>query len=102
MEVEVACRHNLPITFIVFNNNGIGGGPDDIERARMSPGAYIPDARYDRVIEAFGGLGIHVEDPKDLQPAIQKSFERGGPSVINVKISNQSRRRPQQFAWLTR
>jgi 2-hydroxyacyl-CoA lyase 1 len=102
MEVEVACRHNLPITFIVFNNNGIGGGPDDPERARMMPGAYIPDARYERVIEAFGGLGIYVEDPKDLAPAIKKSFDHGGPALINVKISNQSRRRPQQFAWLTR
>jgi 2-hydroxyacyl-CoA lyase 1 len=102
MEVEVACRHNLPITFIVFNNNGIGGGPDDIERARMMPGAYIPDAHYERVIEAFGGLGIYVEDPRDLQPALKKAFDHGGPSVINVKISNQSRRRPQQFAWLTR
>ncbi|HEY7268254.1 MAG TPA: thiamine pyrophosphate-binding protein [Dehalococcoidia bacterium] len=102
MEVEVACRHNLPITFIVFNNNGIGGGPDDIERARVSPGAYVPDARYERVIEAFGGLGIYVEDPRDLQPALKKAFDHGGPSVINVKISNQSRRRPQQFAWLTR
>jgi 2-hydroxyacyl-CoA lyase 1 len=102
MEVEVACRHNLPITFIIFNNNGIGGGPDDIERARVSPGAYIPDARYEKVIEAFGGLGIYVEDPRDLQPALKKAFDRGGPSLINVKISNQSRRRPQQFAWLTR
>ena len=102
MEVEVAVRHNLPITFIVFNNNGIGGGPDDIERARMSPGAYVPDARYERVIEAFGGLGIYVEDPRDLQPALQKAFDHKGPSVINVKISNQSRRRPQQFNWLTR
>jgi 2-hydroxyacyl-CoA lyase 1 len=102
MEVEVACRHNLPITFIVFNNNGIGGGPDDPERARLMPGAYIPDARYERVIEAFGGLGIYVEDPKDLAPAIKRSFDHGGPALINVKISNQSRRRPQQFAWLTR
>ncbi|HXH22575.1 MAG TPA: thiamine pyrophosphate-binding protein [Dehalococcoidia bacterium] len=102
MEVEVACRHNLPITFIVFNNNGIGGGPDDPERARMVPGAYIPDARYERVIEAFGGLGIYVEQPRDLQPAIKRAFEHGGPSLINVKISNQARRRPQQFAWLTR
>ena len=54
------------------------------------------------MIEAFGGLGIYVEDPKDLQPALEKSFAHQGPSVINVKISNQSRRRPQQFNWLTR
>ena len=103
MEVEVACRLKLPITFVVFNNNGIGGGPTELRDIdHIPPGAYYPDAHYERVIEAFGGLGIYVEDPRDLEPALRKSFDHSGPSVINVKISNQSRRRPQQFAWLTR
>ena len=38
MEVEVACRYSLPITFIVINNNGIGGGPTELD----------PDARHCR------------------------------------------------------
>ena len=38
MEVEVAVRHKLPITWIVFNNNGIGGGPATLPRTRRRPG----------------------------------------------------------------
>ncbi len=103
MEVEVACRHNLPITFIILNNNGIGGGPTELPADRPPPpGAYVPQAHYERVIEAFGGLGFYVEDPADLRPALDKALASGKPSVVNVIISNQARRRPQQFAWLTR
>jgi 2-hydroxyacyl-CoA lyase len=102
MEVEVACRLKLPITFIVFNNNGIGGGPAELlDIDRIPPGAYFPDAHYEKVIEAFGGLGLYVDDPNDLAPAIKRAFDSGKPSVINVTISNQSRRRAQEFAWHT-
>jgi len=33
----------------------------------MKPNALIYGARYDRVMEAFGGKGFFVEDPKDLR-----------------------------------
>ncbi len=102
MEVEVACRLNLPITFIVLNNNGIGGGPTEhLDIDHVPPGAYYPDAHYEKVIEAFGGLGIYVDDPDDLGPAVKRAFHSGGPAVINVVLNNQSRRRAQEFAWHT-
>ena len=103
MEVEVAVRHKLPITWIVFNNNGIGGGPATLpEDAPLPPGAFVPNARYDKVIEAFGGKGYHVETPEQFRAALQESFASGATTLINVAINPQSRRRPQQFAWLTR
>jgi 2-hydroxyacyl-CoA lyase 1 len=102
MEVEVACRLNLPITFVVINNNGIGGGPTELlDIDHIPPGAYYPDARYEKVIEAFGGQGYYVDDPDALGPTIRKAMQSGRPSVINVPISNQSRRRAQEFAWHT-
>src|SRR6185437_10390651 len=40
MEVETAIRHNLPITFIIINNNGIGGGPTEFAKdTPLPPGA---------------------------------------------------------------
>jgi 2-hydroxyacyl-CoA lyase 1 len=102
MEVEVACRLNLPITFIVLNNNGIGGGPTEhLDIDEVPPGAYYPDAHYEKVIEAFGGLGIYVDDPGELGPAVRQAFDSGRPAVINAVLNNQSRRRAQQFAWHT-
>ena len=103
LEVEVAVRHRLPITWIVFNNNGIGGGPSSLpEGAAYPPNAFVPNARYDKVMEAFGGKGYHAETPQELRAALQESFDSGETTLINVTINPDAKRRPQQFAWLTR
>ena len=103
LEVEVAVRHKLPITWIVFNNNGIGGGPSQVpDAASYPPNAFVPNARYDKVMEAFGGKGYHAETPQELRAALQESFDSGETTLINVTINPEAKRRPQQFAWLTR
>ncbi len=103
MEVEVACRYNMPITFIILNNNGIGGGPSTLDPSRaVLPTSYVPNARYEKVIEAFGGDGYYVETPEQLKPALEAAFASNKPNVVNIMISAQSRRKPQQFEWLTR
>ena len=103
LEVEVAVRHKLPITWIVFNNNGIGGGPSNLpDGASYPPNAFVPNARYDKVMEAFGGKGYHAETPQELRTALQESFDSGETTLINVTIDPDAKRRPQQFAWLTR
>jgi 2-hydroxyacyl-CoA lyase 1 len=103
MEVEVACRYNMPITFIILNNNGISGGPAVMDPSRPPmPTSYVPQARYERVIEAFGGDGYFVETPDQLRPALDKAFAAGKPSVVNIMINPSAQRKPQQFGWLTR
>ena len=103
LEVEVAVRHKLPITWIVFNNNGIGGGPSNLpEGESYPPNAFVPDARYDKVMEAFGGKGYHAETPDELRKALEESFASGETTLINVTINPDAKRRPQQFAWLSR
>lgn len=102
MEVEVACRYNLPITFIILNNNGISGGPDTLDPEHVMPTAYVPKARYERMIEAFGGDGYFVETPDQLRPALEQALASGKPSIVNIMISAQAQRKPQQFGWLTR
>ena len=103
LEVEVAVRHKLPITWIVFNNNGIGGGPANLpEGDSYPPNAFVPNARYDKVMEAFGGKGYHAETPQELRAALEESFHSGETTLINVSINPDAKRRPQQFAWLSR
>ena len=58
MEVEVACRYRLPITFIVINNNGISSGRQLVSRGQADSAVGLHGrAHYERVIEAFGGRG---------------------------------------------
>lgn len=103
MEVEVAVRHKLPITWVVFVNNGIGGHHMNLDTPfQYPPGGFTPNARYDKVMEAFGGKGYHVETPEQLATALKEALTLDTPSLINVDLDPDAKRRPQRFAWLTR
>ena len=36
---------------------------------------YIPDIRYDKILEAFGGHTEHVTDPEDIRPALERAYQ---------------------------
>src|SRR5438105_5687304 len=102
MEMETVCRYQLPVKIVVFNNGGIGPGhakhPEN-PLQNMKPNALIYGARYDKMMEAFGGKGWFVENPKDLKNALEEAMEFRGPALVNVRISQESARKPQQFRW---
>jgi len=102
MELETICRYNLPITTIVLNNGGIGGGFEDWPADQaLPPSALSRTARYEKVCEAFGGQGYYVEDPADLRPTLDKAISSGAPSVVHVLIAARADRKPQEFSWKT-
>jgi 2-hydroxyacyl-CoA lyase 1 len=103
MEVETAARYGMNnITFIIVNNNGIGGGPDELDPTRVPPSAYTPNAHYERMAEIYGGKGFFVTRPEELGPVLKEAMSTPKPSIVNIMISAKSQRKPQQFAWLTR
>jgi oxalyl-CoA decarboxylase len=87
MEVETICRYNLPVCVVVFNNNGIYRGTDADPTGR-DPGTtvFVKDARYDKMMEAFGGAGTHVTTPGDLKRAVDEALDSGKPTLINAVI----------------
>jgi thiamine pyrophosphate-dependent acetolactate synthase large subunit-like protein len=54
------------------------------------------------MMEAFGGKGILVEDPKDLRNALDEAMAFEGPVLVNVILDPRAGRKPQEFAWLTK
>ena len=102
MEMETLVRYNFPVKIVVLNNGGIGPGHPEIPENpmfNMKPNALIYGARYDRVMEGFGGKGCFVEDPKELPNALDEAMNFDGPALVNVVISQGSARKPQQFRW---
>jgi len=102
MEVETACRYNLPITFVIVNNNGIGFGVDEIDPENVPPFAYTVQARYEKMIEGFGGKGFFVTSPTELGATLKEAYAIDGPSIVNIMIDPRAQRKPQKFNWLTR
>jgi oxalyl-CoA decarboxylase len=84
MEIETICRYELPVTTVIFNNNGVYRG--DPAGRPYSPTGLLRDARYDRIIEAFGGKGYHVTDTPGLGGALAEAIASGRPALINAVI----------------
>jgi 2-hydroxyacyl-CoA lyase 1 len=102
MEMETLVRYNFPAKIVVLNNGGIGPGMPSIPENPMfnlKPNALIYGARYDKIMEDFGGKGFFVEDPKDLRRALDAAMKFPGPALVNVVLSQDSARKPQQFRW---
>jgi 2-hydroxyacyl-CoA lyase 1 len=102
MEMETLVRYNLPVKIVVLNNGGIGPGMPEIPENPMfnlKPNALIYGARYDKVMEAFGGKGLFVKEPKDIRKALDEAMAFPGPALVNVVLSQGSTRKAQQFAW---
>jgi acetolactate synthase-1/2/3 large subunit len=49
-------------------------------------GTLLNPTRYDKVVEALGGHGEHVESPEELRPALERAAASGKPALINVMI----------------
>ena len=102
MEMETLARYNMPAKIVVLNNGGIGPGMPEIPEdpmMNMKPNALIYGARYDKMMEDFGGYGAFVTDPNDIPKALDEAMAFDGPALVNIVISQSSSRKPQQFAW---
>ena len=103
MECEVVVRYRLPVVIVVFNNGGVYGGDrrtqEEQERARegLRAGGFPPDpaptafaarCRYERIMAAFGGVGVAVDAPAALEAAVGKALRacRAQPTLINATI----------------
>jgi oxalyl-CoA decarboxylase len=88
MELETICRYELPIVTIIFNNNGVYRGTDvnPTGGKDVAPTVFVKNARYDKMIEAFGGIGYNVTTPEELTKALNEAIASGKPSLINAVI----------------
>jgi oxalyl-CoA decarboxylase len=87
MEVETICRYNLPICVVIFNNDGIYRGTD-VNNANSDPATtvFVKGARYDKMMEAFGGVGVNATSPDELKRAVNEAMNSGRPTLINAVI----------------
>jgi oxalyl-CoA decarboxylase len=88
MEVETICRYNLPVCVVVFNNNGIYRGTDvnPTGGADVAPTVFVKGSRYDKMMEAFGGVGVNATTPDELKRAVNEAMDSGKPTLVNAVI----------------
>ncbi len=88
MEIETICRYKLPVCTVVFNNDGIYRGTDVNRGGGTDPATtvFVKGARYDKMIEGFGGVGVNATTPDELKRAVNAAMDSGKPTLINAVI----------------
>ncbi len=87
MEVETICRYKLPVCIVVFNNDGIYRGTDvNSVSSDPAPTVFVKGARYDKMMEAFGGVGVNATSPDELKRAVNEAMDSGKPTLINAVL----------------
>jgi oxalyl-CoA decarboxylase len=88
MEVETICRYRLPVCIVILNNDGIYRGTDVNRGGGSDPATtvFVKGARYDKMIEAFGGTGVNATTPDELRRAVVEAIASGQPTLINAVI----------------
>jgi acetolactate synthase-1/2/3 large subunit len=98
----VAAEHDLPILSVVFNNqrwqavrgSTLGLHPDGYaSKANQVPLAnFNVDQHYEKMVDVSGGYGEQVNDPRDMQSALERALKavmvEKRQAVINVTASD--------------
>lgn len=109
MELETASRYQLPIVFVIANNNGIYNGldldswqsligdndPTDLPLV-IPPVCLNPESKYECIMQAFGSPSYSVLSVAELHESLRKALgETKRPSLLHVHIESTSQRKPQ-------
>ncbi|MGC1777445.1 MAG: oxalyl-CoA decarboxylase [Xanthobacteraceae bacterium] len=88
MEIETVCRYQLPVCVVIFNNDGIyrGTAVNGAGGADPAPTVFVKGSRYDKMIEAFGGVGVNATSPDELKRAVNAAMDSGKPTLVNAVI----------------
>jgi acetolactate synthase-1/2/3 large subunit len=101
MEIETAVRFGLPMTVIIGNDGGWGQirNPQlSFFGAERAVGTSLPYTRFDQMVEALGGRGMHVTRPAEIRPALERALGSGEVYCINVILDPAAYRRTGQVS----
>jgi len=75
------------VCIVIMNNNGVYKGTDTDPTGRdPAPTVFVKGARYDKLMEAFGGVGVNAVTPAELRKAMEDAIRSKQPTLINAVI----------------
>lgn len=90
LEFEALARQDIPVIALIGNDAGwtqIRRGQVELYGQERAVATALGYTRYEKVVEACGGVGFWVEKIEELAPALDEAFASKKPSCINVKIA---------------
>jgi pyruvate dehydrogenase (quinone) len=90
----------LPVKVVVFHNSKLGFVDLEQKTAGYLPtGVDLKNPDFAKMAEAVGILGIHVEDPADLEQAVSRALAHRGPALLDVMTNPQELAMPPKITF---
>lgn len=89
-DFTTAVREKLPVNVIVFNDERLKNIKKEMARDGYPEfGIEFPNPDFAEFARTAGGLGFRVEDPGDLDAALEEAFASGRPALIDVVVDRE-------------
>jgi pyruvate dehydrogenase (quinone) len=80
----------LPVKLVVFNNGTLGFVELEMKAAGLLDFATdLVNPNFAQLAESAGLLGLRVEKPEELGPAVKQALSHDGPALIDVLVNRQ-------------
>ncbi len=92
-------QHKLPVKMVVYNNRSLG-----FVAIEMKAGGYISDSTdlenpdFAAIAKAMGIKAIRVDDPKELDAAVEELLNCEGPALLDVSTAKQELSMPPKIS----
>jgi pyruvate dehydrogenase (quinone) len=81
---------DLPVKIVVFNNASLSFVQLEMKAAGfLDRGVALTNPDFARMADAAGLLGLSVQRPAELEPALRQAFAHPGPALLDVRVETQ-------------
>jgi pyruvate dehydrogenase (quinone) len=81
---------NLPVKLVVFNNSSLAFVELEMKAAGLIDyGTDLVNPNFSKLAESADILGVRVETPEQLRPALERAFSHQGPALVEVVVARQ-------------
>ncbi|MDQ3742781.1 MAG: thiamine pyrophosphate-binding protein [Acidobacteriota bacterium] len=87
-EFATAVKYQLPIVVVIIKNNVLGQikWEQIVFLGNPEYGCELQGINFAQFAEACGGLGLHVERPEEIRPALEQAIRSGRPALVEVVV----------------
>lgn len=87
-EFLTAVKYDLPIVVVIVKNNTLGQikWEQIVFLGNPEYGCELHNPNFAKYAEACGGLGVTVERPEEIRPALERALASGKPSIVEVVV----------------
>jgi pyruvate dehydrogenase (quinone) len=93
-------QHDLPVKIVVFKNDSLAFVELEMRaNGFLDFATHLHNPDFTKIAEGAGILGLKVETPDLVEPAIAQALKHDGPALVEVSLSRQELSMPPTITY---